>query len=74
MTTWTAPLASGCWLLAVTSDDWIAARALRHRRVHEYIRNPAVLAEAVTAAHQAVPMLMAFVQACADYVKARKLI
>ena len=61
-------------LLAASSDDWIAARALRNRMVHEYTRNPAVLAEAVTTAHQAVPMLAAFVQACDDYARARRLI
>lgn len=61
-------------LLAASSDDWIAARALRNRMVHEYIRNLAVLAEAVTSAHRAVPMLVAFVQACEGYARVRKLI
>lgn len=61
-------------LLTGSSDDWIAARTLRNRMVHEYIRNPATLAEAVTAAHEAVPMLRAFVQACETYARARKLV
>jgi len=60
-------------LLAASSDDWIAARALRNRMVHEYIRNPAALAEAVTAAHAAVPLLAGFAQACEGYARARGL-
>ena len=42
--------------------------------VHEYIRNPAVLAEAVNEAHRAVPMLADFVGACAAYAAARRLL
>jgi hypothetical protein len=61
-------------LLAQSSDDWIAARALRNRMVHEYIRDAAVLAEALNQAHQAVPMLAAFVQACRSYVAERQLV
>ncbi len=60
-------------LLAVDSEDWLAARALRNRMVHEYIRSPEVLAEAVNAAHIAVPMLVDFVAACALYAKQRGL-
>ena len=61
-------------LLDASSDDWIAARALRSRMAHAYIRNPTVLAEAMTAAHAAVPMLVAFVLACDEYARARKLV
>lgn len=61
-------------LLAATSDDWIAARALRNRMVHEYIRLPDVLAQAVNEAHAAIPMLVSFVQACRDYARARGLV
>ena len=61
-------------LLAASSDDWIAARALRNGMVHGYICNPVVLAEAVTAAHKFVPMRVAFVQACDGCARARKLI
>ena len=42
-------LAARLGLLATTSDDWIAARNLRNRMVHEYIRVPEVLAQAVNA-------------------------
>ena len=61
-------------LLDESSDDWIAARALRSRMVHAYIRNPTVLAEAMTAAHAAVPMLVVFVLPCDDYARAHKLV
>ena len=61
-------------LLAQTSDDWIAARALRDRMVHEYIRNPVLLAQAVNEAHRAVPMLIEFVDACQAYAAARLLL
>lgn len=60
-------------ILAADSDQWIAARALRNRMVHDYIRNPALLAEAVNAAHTGVPMLVEFVEACAHYASSRGL-
>ena len=61
-------------LLTHPSEVWIAARALRNRMVHEYIRDPALLAEAVTEAHDAVPMLVAFVRSCLGYASARGLV
>lgn len=67
-------LAARLGLLATTSDDWIAARNLRNRMVHEYIRDPALLAEAVTEAHEAVPMLVAFVRACQRYASVKGLV
>jgi len=61
------------WLLQ-PSEAWIAARALRNRMVHEYIRQPALLAQAVNEAHLAVPMLVQFVRACQDYAVGRGLV
>ena len=61
-------------LLAQTSETWLAARNLRNRMVHEYIRDPAVLAQAVSDAHDNVPMLVAFVEACRAYAALRGLI
>ena len=66
--------ASRLGLLAETSEAWIAARALRNRMVHEYIRKPELLAEAFSEAHAAVPMLVGFVQACRAYVANRNLL
>ena len=61
-------------LLTQPSEVWIAARALRNRMVHGYICDPALLAEAVTEAHEAVPMLVAFVRACQGYAGAKGLV
>ncbi len=61
-------------LLTQPSEVWIAARVLRNRMVHEYIRDPALLAEAVTEAHEAVPMLVAFVRACQRYASVKGLV
>lgn len=67
-------LAARLGLLAATSDDWIAARTLRNRMVHEYIRRTEVLAQAVNEAHAAIPMLTSFLTACRDYAQARGLV
>jgi uncharacterized protein YutE (UPF0331/DUF86 family) len=61
-------------LLTATSETWMAARSLRNRMVHDYIRNATLLAEAVNAAHAAIPMLAGFVEACAAYVRERQLL
>jgi hypothetical protein len=61
-------------LLSQTSETWVAARTLRNRMVHEYIRSPSVLAEAVNAAHEQVPMLVAFALACQRYADVRRLL
>ena len=61
-------------LLAQASEVWLAARALRDRMVHEYIRDPVVLAQAVNEAHAKMPMLVAFVQACQAYAATRQLV
>lgn len=34
-----------------SADDWMAARQLRNRMIHEYIEDPAVLADALQEAH-----------------------
>jgi hypothetical protein len=61
-------------LLDQPAEAWLAARALRNRMVHEYIRQPALLADAVNAAHEAIPMLLSFTQACGTYLRQRKLL
>ena len=60
-------------LLQRPSEDWLAARSLRNRLVHEYIRKPELLAQAANEAHALVPMLVQFVQACHDHAAQRKL-
>ena len=67
-------LAARLGLLAATSEDWIAARTLSNRMVHEYIRDPALPAQAVGEAHAAIPMLVSFVQACGAHANGRGLV
>nr|VFK27109.1 MAG: hypothetical protein BECKMB1821G_GA0114241_102523 [Candidatus Kentron sp. MB]VFK31411.1 MAG: hypothetical protein BECKMB1821I_GA0114274_102323 [Candidatus Kentron sp. MB]VFK75471.1 MAG: hypothetical protein BECKMB1821H_GA0114242_102323 [Candidatus Kentron sp. MB] len=43
-------------------EDWIAARGLRNRLVHEYIEAPALLAEALTEARRFSEVLFATVE------------
>lgn len=42
--------------------------------VQDYTRQPATLADAVTAAYQAIPMLLAFATNCQRYALARQLV
>lgn len=44
------------WL--ASSDQWLVVRRLRNQMVHEYIEDPAILASALQAAHEQVPMLV----------------
>jgi hypothetical protein len=60
-------------LLDEPAEAWLAVRALRNRMVHEYIRLPAVLADAVNAAHRSIPMLVRFAGACQAYADERGL-
>lgn len=41
--------------------------------LHEYIRDPVLLAQAVNEAHECVPMLLRFVEACRAYAPQRRL-
>ncbi|MFN3844000.1 MAG: hypothetical protein ACK4RW_12195 [Rehaibacterium terrae] len=41
-----------------SADEWLAARQLRNRMVHEYVEDPAVLADALQTGHTLVPMLL----------------
>ena len=43
--------------LLPSANDWMAARRMRKRMVHEYVRNPVILADALTEAHRLVPLL-----------------
>ena len=44
------------WL--VSADEWLNARQLRNQMIHEYIEDPAILASALQAGHERVPMLV----------------
>ena len=56
------------WIGSV--EVWIEVRRLRNRMIHEYVRDPAELASALTAAHAAVPLLTAAASAMAARVMA----
>lgn len=51
------------WIASV--EDWTEVRRLRNRMIHEYVRDPAELAFALQAAHDAVPMLLRAAEAMA---------
>lgn len=57
-----------------SADDWIAARKLRNRMVHEYVRDPSELAEALNTGHVMVPLLTSFAAAVRRYCDARNLL
>jgi hypothetical protein len=59
--------------LLTSADDWLAARKLRNRMVHEYVRNAAELADALNEAHTLVPLLTGFAQAVTRFCRARGL-
>ena len=44
------------WLASV--DEWLVVRKLRNRMIHEYVKDPAELAQALQAAHDYVPLLV----------------
>ena len=54
------------WIHSV--EVWIEVRRLRNRMIHEYVRDAAELAAALTAAHEAVPLLVAAATAMAARV------
>jgi hypothetical protein len=45
--------------LLPSADQWIAARRLRNRMVHEYVEDPGLLAAALQQGHACVPLLLA---------------
>ena len=49
-----------------STDHWLEVRRLRNRMIHEYVRDNAELADALSRAHAAVPMLLAAARSMAD--------
>lgn len=41
-----------------SADEWLAIRKLRNRMIHEYVRIPTELLDALNAAHQFIPALI----------------
>ena len=59
--------------LLSSTDAWLAARRLRNRMVHEYVREPEELAQALNQGHEFVPLLLGFAKAILAYCEARGL-
>ncbi|MBU1618438.1 MAG: hypothetical protein KJ556_02430 [Gammaproteobacteria bacterium] len=59
------------WLSS--SGDWIAARQLRNKMVHEYIEDPEILAASFNVAHQFIQLLQNFSQQLIEAVESRGL-
>lgn len=57
-----------------SADNWLIARQLRNKMVHEYIEDPTILAEAVNSAHHFMPLLLEFAKALTTALTERKLI
>ncbi|MDN5849199.1 MAG: hypothetical protein L0H63_06100 [Nitrococcus sp.] len=51
--------------------DWVEARNLRNRLIHEYMRNPEEFSSALQRAHALVPLLIETYNALNAYAKAR---
>ena len=54
-----------------SADAWVNTRKLRNRMVHEYVRDPAELAQALNEGHGLVPLLTEFAEALSEFCKRR---
>ena len=54
-----------------SADDWLTARKLRNRMVHEYVRDSAELAEALNEGHALVPLPTDFGEAVTRFGQKR---
>lgn len=50
------------WGWLPSASAWLDMRQMRNKMVHEYIRDPAVLSDALNTAHEQVPMLVTSAQ------------
>lgn len=56
--------------LLESADDWLAMRRLRNRMIHEYVDDPAQLAEGLMAGHVRVPALLNAARTLCERVEA----
>ena len=54
-----------------STDDWLRLRQLRNRMIHEYVKDPVLLSDALNAGHAGVPMLLAAAKALCTEVDTR---
>lgn len=59
------------WGWLPSARAWLDMRQMRNKMVHEYIRDPAVLSDALNAAHEQVPLLVASAQRLLDEARQR---
>lgn len=59
------------WGWIESAQFWMSLRALRNKIVHEYIKDPVILCDALNAAHQAVPRLVADANRVVQEARAR---
>lgn len=59
------------WGWIDSAQRWLEMRTFRNRMVHEYIRDPAVLSDALNQAHAAVPALCNNAQRLMDETRGR---
>jgi hypothetical protein len=57
--------------LIASAANWLAARELHNRMIHEYVRDPRELVDALAAAHDSVPLLAEVSGAVSDYLRPR---
>jgi hypothetical protein len=57
--------------LIASAANWLAARELRNRVIHEYVRDSRELVDALAAAHASVPLLAEVSGAVSDYLRPR---
>jgi hypothetical protein len=60
------------WLQS--AENWLLARQLRNKMVHEYIEDPAILAEAINSAHSFIPLLITFAEQLTKALSERNLL
>lgn len=59
------------WGWIDSADAWITLRQLRNRMVHEYVNDPAILADALQSAHSGVAVLRSTAQRMLEEVRRR---
>lgn len=57
--------------LIPSADQWMTLRRLRNRMIHEYVEDPAILADALETAHRAVSVLTQVTELWRDELRRR---
>lgn len=57
-----------------SAENWLLARQLRNKMVHEYIEDPVILAEAINNAQNFIPLLTGFAEALTSALTQRNLL